>query len=40
MEGFILLLAGITVGTYFAEPIREKVPMLDPNAKVEEEEIV
>lgn len=37
MESILLLLAGVTIGTYFAEPIREKVPMLDPNGKSEEE---
>lgn len=37
MESILLLLAGVTIGTYFAEPIREKVTMLDPNGKSEEE---
>lgn len=37
MESILLLLAGITIGTYYAEPIREKVPILDPDAKSKEE---
>lgn len=37
MESILLLLAGVTIGTYFAEPIREKVPMLNPNGKNEQE---
>lgn len=40
MDGFLLLLAGVVVGTYFAEPIREKVPLLDPVAKDEGVKVV
>lgn len=39
MESLLLLLAGVAVGTYFAEPIRETIPILDPGTEKEEEEI-
>lgn len=35
MKDLLLLLAGIAVGTYFAEPIRETVPVLKPPVKDE-----
>lgn len=31
MSDILVLLAGIGIGTYFANEIREKVPVLDPN---------
>lgn len=31
MNDLLLLLGGITIGTYFAEPIRKTVPLLDPS---------
>jgi hypothetical protein len=30
MGDLLLILAGVAVGTYYAESIREKVPMLAP----------
>lgn len=33
MDSIITVLLGLVVGTYFAEPIRETVPLLDPNKK-------
>lgn len=30
MNELLLILVGVATGAYFAEPIREKVPVLDP----------
>lgn len=30
MDSIITLLLGVAIGTYYAESIREKVPVLDP----------
>lgn len=35
MNDMLLLLAGIALGTYFAESIRETVPVLKPPVKDE-----
>lgn len=34
MNNFLLLLAGIAIGTYFAEQIRSTVPLSDPNQSI------
>lgn len=31
MDGFLALLIGVGIGTYYAESIREQVTILDPN---------
>lgn len=31
MDGIVTILLGLAIGAYFAEPIRETVPLLDPN---------
>lgn len=31
MNELLLLLSGVAIGTYFAEPIRETVPVLKPS---------
>lgn len=36
MNDLLLIVAGIAVGTYFAEAIREKIPVLEPPAKDEQ----
>lgn len=30
MNELLLILVGVATGAYFAEPIRERVPVLDP----------
>lgn len=30
MNELLLIIIGVATGTYFSEPIREKVPILDP----------
>lgn len=34
MSDILVLLAGIGIGVYFADEIREKAPILDPNKEV------
>lgn len=36
MNDLLLILTGIAIGTYFAEPIRETVPVLKPPVKDEQ----
>lgn len=38
MNSLLMFLIGLTSGVYFAEPIRETIPLLDPNKTVEPEE--
>lgn len=35
MNDLLLILGGIAIGTYFAEPVRGVIPILDPNKKEE-----
>lgn len=36
MNDVIIALIGVALGTYFAEPIRETVPLLDPQGKADD----
>lgn len=33
MNDLLLIIGGVALGTYFAEPVRKAVPILDPKKK-------
>lgn len=40
MNDLIIALIGVALGTYFAEPIRDTIPVLDPQGKTDDKPTV